>query len=78
MICLTVMIEGKPRDRPPPVASFAIRQECGPGTRLSEPSRHGNWPGAKIEVVGLPAETVEELWDAVTQARADLAGVPRK
>ena len=32
----------------------------------------------KIEVVGLSKEKVEIFWDAVTQARADLAGVPRK
>ena len=33
----------------------------------------------KIEVVGLSKEKVEEIfWDAVTQARADLAGVSRK
>ena len=34
---------------------------------------------AKVEVVGLSKEKVEEIfWDAVTQVRADLAGVPRK
>ena len=33
----------------------------------------------KIEVVGLSKEKVEELfWDAVTQARAELAGVSGK
>jgi hypothetical protein len=33
----------------------------------------------KIEVVGLSKDKVEEIfWDAVTQARAELAGVPRK
>ena len=33
----------------------------------------------KIEVVGLSKEKMEEVfWDAVTQARAELAGVPRK
>ena len=33
----------------------------------------------KIEVVGLSKEKVEEIfWDVVTQARAELAGVPRK
>ena len=33
----------------------------------------------KIEVVGLSKEKVEKIfWDAVTQARAELAGVPRK
>ena len=33
----------------------------------------------KVEVVGLSKEKVEELfWEAVTQVRADLAGVPKK
>ena len=33
----------------------------------------------RVEVVGLSKEKVEEIfWDAVTQARAELAGVPRK
>ena len=33
----------------------------------------------KIEVVGLSKEKVEEtFWEAVTQVRADLAGVARK
>ena len=33
----------------------------------------------KIEVVGRSKEKVEEIfWEAVTQARAELAGVPRK
>ena len=33
----------------------------------------------RIERVHLAKEKVEELfWDAVTQARADVAGVPRK
>jgi hypothetical protein len=33
----------------------------------------------KIEVVGRSKEKVEEIfWDAVTQARAEVAGVPRK
>jgi hypothetical protein len=33
----------------------------------------------KIEVVGLSKEKVEEVfWDAVTEARADLAGIQRK
>ena len=34
---------------------------------------------AKIEVVALSKEKVEEIfWDAVTQVRADLAGIRRK
>ena len=33
----------------------------------------------RIEVVGRSKKKVEEIfWDAVTQARADLAGLPRK
>jgi hypothetical protein len=33
----------------------------------------------RIEVVGRSKDKVEDLfWDAVTQARAELAGVPRK
>jgi hypothetical protein len=33
----------------------------------------------KIEVVGRSKEKVEEIfWEAGTQARAELAGVPRK
>ena len=33
----------------------------------------------RVEVVGLSKEKVEELfWDAITQVRADLAGVQRK
>jgi len=32
-----------------------------------------------VEVVGRSKEKVEEIfWEAVTQVRADLAGVPRK
>ena len=39
----------------------------------------GNRRGAQVEVVGLSKEKVEEIfWDAVTQARAELAGVSRK
>jgi len=40
----------------------------------------GNWAGVpKIEVVGRSKEKVEEIfWEAGTQARAELAGVPRK
>ena len=33
----------------------------------------------KIEVIGVSKDKVEEIfWDAVTQARADLAGIQRK
>ena len=53
----------------------------GPATALPEAKvvRRELTGAPKIEVVGLSKEKVEELfWDAVTQARADLAGVPRK
>jgi hypothetical protein len=37
----------------------------------------GTGGGAKVEVVGLSKEKVEELfWDTITQVRAFLAGVP--
>jgi len=38
-----------------------------------------NWPALpKVEVVGLSKEMVEEIfWDAITQVRADLAGIHR-
>ena len=59
-----------------------------PSARSGGPGRHCPRPqvvrrelaGApKIEVVGLSKEKVEEIfWDAVTQVRADLAGIPRK
>src|SRR6478752_5507986 len=60
---------------------FAIRQEWWTGDALPEATvvRRELAGAPKIEVVGLSKEKVEELfWDAVTQARADLAGVPRK
>ena len=40
----------------------------------------GNWPGRRrSRWFGVSKEEVEEIfWDAVTQARAELAGVPRK
>ena len=81
MICLTAVIEGKGRNRSRPVASFAIRQEWWTGEALTEPTvvRRELAGVAKVEVVGRSKEKVEEIfWDAVTQARADLAGVPRK
>ena len=60
---------------------FAIRQEWWSGEALLEATvvcrELAGVP--KIEVVGLFKEKVEEIfWDAVTQARAELAGVPRK
>ena len=60
---------------------FAIRQEWWTGEALPEATvvRHELAGEPKIEVVGLSKEKVEEIfWDAVTQARAELAGVPRK
>ena len=58
---------------------FAIRQEWWTGDALPEATmvRRELTGVPKIEVVGLSKEKVEEIfWDAVTQARADLAGVP--
>ena len=81
MICLTVMTEGKGRNRSRLVASFAIRQEWWTGEALPEATvvRRELTGVRKIEVVGLSKDKVEEIfWDAVTQARAELAGVPRK
>ena len=81
MISLTAVTEGKGRNRSPPVASFAIRQEWWTGEALPEPKvvRRELAGVPKVEVVGLSKEKVEELfWDAITQVRADLAGVPRK
>ena len=60
---------------------FAIRQEWWTGEALPEATvvRRELAGVPKIEVVGLSKEKVEEIfWDAVTQARAELAGVPRK
>ena len=60
---------------------FAIRQEWWTGEALPEAKvvRRELAGVPKIEVVGLSKEKVEEIfWDAVTQARAELAGVPRK
>jgi hypothetical protein len=60
---------------------FAIRQEWWTGEALPEATvvRRELAGMPKIEVVGLSKEKVEEIfWDAVTQARAELAGVPRK
>ena len=59
---------------------FAIRQEWWTGEALPEAKvvRRELAGVPKIEVVGLSKEKVEEMfWDAVTQARADLAGVQR-
>ena len=60
---------------------FAIRQEWWTGEALPEAKvvRRELAGVPKIEVVGLSKEKVEEtFWEAVTQARAELAGVPRK
>ena len=60
---------------------FAIRQEWWTGEALPEATvvRREMAGVPKIEVVGLSKEKVEEIfWDAITQARAELAGVPRK
>ena len=60
---------------------FAIRQEWWTGDALPEAKvvRRELAGVPRIEVVGLSKEKVEEIfWDAVTQARAELAGVPRK
>ena len=60
---------------------FAIRQEWWTGEALPEAKvvRRELTGVPKIEVVGRSKEKVEEIfWDAVTQARAELAGVPRK
>ena len=60
---------------------FAIRQEWWTGEALPEATvvRRELAGAPKIEVVGLSKEKVEEIfWEAVTQARAELAGVPKK
>ncbi len=59
----------------------SIRQEWWTGEALPDAKvvRRELAGVPKIEVVGLSKEKVEEIfWDAVTQARAELAGVPRK
>ena len=60
---------------------YAIRQEWWTGEALSEATvvRRELAGVPKIEVVGRSKEKVEEMfWEAVTQARAELAGVIRK
>ena len=60
---------------------FAIRQEWWSGEALPEATvlRREMTDAPKIEVVGLSKEKVEEIfWEAVTQTRAELAGVPGK
>ena len=60
---------------------FAIRQEWWTGEALPEATvvRRELAGVPKIEVVGRSKEKVEEIfWEAGTQARAELAGVPRK
>ena len=59
---------------------FAIRQVWWTGDALPEATvvRRELTGVPKIEVVGRSKEKVEEIfWDAVTQARAEVAGVPR-
>ena len=60
---------------------YAIRQGWWTGEALPEATvvRRELTGVPKIELVGVSKEKVEEIFgDAVTQARADLAGVPRK
>src|SRR6476660_6226783 len=60
---------------------YAIRQEWWTGEALPEAKvvRRELAGVPRVEVVGLSKEKVEELfWETITQARADLAGVPRK
>jgi hypothetical protein len=60
---------------------FAIRREWWTGEELPDAKvvRREMAGVPRVEVVGLSKEKVEELfWDAVTQARADLAGIQRK
>ena len=60
---------------------FAVRQEWWTGDALPEAKvvRRKLAGVPRVEVVGLSKEKVEELfWDAVTQVRADLAGIQRK
>ena len=62
MISLTVVTEGKRRDRSRPVAAFAIRQEWWTGEALPDAKvvRRELAGVPKIEVVGLSKEKVEE------------------
>ncbi len=60
---------------------FAIRQEWWTGDALPDAKlvRRELAGVPKIEVVGLSKEKVEEVfWEAVTEARADLAGIQWK
>jgi hypothetical protein len=60
---------------------YAIRQEWWTGDALPEATvvRRELAGAPKIEVVGRSKEKVEEIfWEAVPQARAELAGVSRK
>ena len=59
---------------------FAIRQEWWTGDALPEAKvvRRELTGVPKIEVVGRSKKVGEIFWEAVTQARAELAGVPRK
>ncbi len=60
---------------------FAIRQEWWTGEALPDAKvvRRELAGVPKIEVVGRSKEKVEQLfWDAITQVRADLAGIQKK
>ena len=60
---------------------FAIRQEWWTGEELpvAKLVRRELTGAPKSVVIGVSKATVEEIfWDAVTEARAELAGVPRK
>ena len=62
-------------------STTSLRQQWWTGEALPEATvvRRELTGVPKIEVVGVSKEKVEEIFgDAVTQARADLAGVPRK
>ena len=62
-------------------STTSLRQQWWTGEALPEATvvRRELAGVPKIEVVGVSKEKVEEIFgDAVTQARADLAGVPRK
>ena len=60
---------------------LAIRQEWWTGEALPEAAvvRREMAGVPRIEVVGLSKEKVEKIfWEAITQARAELAGIPWK
>ena len=60
---------------------FAIRQEWWTGDSLPEAKvvRREMTGVPTVEVIGRSKEKVEEIfWDTISQARAEVAGVPRK